>query len=104
MLLAPAHRATGVMLASARGWVRALPRAGDLAGATGALGEWLGHASLDPARVLGRASGPASPTAPVDVVDDGDGAALARLYAAVGALQAGASGLITGVVGGGGHR
>ncbi|GLZ45836.1 hypothetical protein Acsp06_20210 [Actinomycetospora sp. NBRC 106375] len=73
------------VLGTLRGWVRALPQPADLAAATGALGEWLGHVGLPAPEVS---------AAPVH-----DTAALARAYAVVGAVQAGASGLVSGVVG-----
>lgn len=89
-MTAPALSATrgfGVL----RDRVESLARPADLAGA---LGEWLGHASLEPGRVvLGREPGP---TCAAGVVDP---EALARGYAVAGALQAGASALVTGVVG-----
>ncbi|GAA4933316.1 hypothetical protein EV188_103635 [Actinomycetospora succinea] len=93
----PTSRVSDV-LATLTGWLRALPGPGDLASFAGTAGEWLGHATLDPARVvLGRET--PEPAVGDDVLDARP--AFTRLYATVGAVQAGASGLLTGVLGAG---
>ena len=87
------------LVGPAGGWLRTLPRPADVAAAAGAAGEWLGYATLEPARVvLGRE--PADEPPPDDDVLDAR-PALGRLYATVGAVQAGATGLLTGVLGAG---
>ena len=37
---------------ASRSWLSALPRPADVAAGVGWLGEWIGHASLEPARVI----------------------------------------------------
>lgn len=82
-----------------QGWVRALPRPADLAAVAGTAGEWLGYAALDPAWVVLGREPAEDPTADDDVL--GDRPTFARIYAAVGAVQAGATSLVTGVLGAG---
>lgn len=94
-LVGPTSRAADVVTTLGR-WLRALPRPTDVAAAAGAAGEWLGHATLDPARVvLGRESADES------AVSDDARPAFTRIYATVGAVQAGTTGLLTGVLGAG---
>ncbi|GAA4885120.1 hypothetical protein [Actinomycetospora straminea] len=93
----PPSRFAG-LVATVRGWVRALPAPGDVAAVAGAAGEWLGHATLDPARVLlGREDEEHEPAD--DVLDEAP--PFARIYTVVGAVQAGATGLLSGLLGAG---
>lgn len=92
----PPSRLAGVV-ETVRGWVRALPAPGDVAAVAGAAGEWLGHATLDPARVL---LGRERDDEPADDVLE-EAPPFARIYAVVGAVQAGATGLVTGLLGAG---
>ncbi|MEJ2888896.1 hypothetical protein [Actinomycetospora aeridis] len=92
----PAPARVADVLGTLQAWVRALPSPTDVAAAAGAAGEWLGHATLDPARVLlGRE------TADAPAVDEDARPAFGWIYGTVGAVQAGATGLLTGVLGAG---
>lgn len=79
----------------ARSWTAALPRPANLATAVGQLGEWLGHASLEPARVILRREVP-PPVVTEDVLETAS--ALGVGYAVAGAVQGGATGLLGGVL------
>lgn len=81
-----------------RSWLSALPRPADLAAGVGWLGEWLGHASLEPARVILRREVP-EPVVGPDVLDAPCG--LGPAYAAAAAVAGGATGLVGGVLGAG---
>ncbi|MEJ2862869.1 hypothetical protein [Actinomycetospora flava] len=85
------------LVGPASGWLRTLPRPADLASAAGAAGEWLGHATLDPARVVLGREPTDEPAVDEDVLDARP--AFGRIYATVGAVQAGATGLLSGVLG-----
>jgi len=80
--------------ASPGSWCGALPRPADVAAGVGWLGEWLGHASLEPSRVILRRETPA----PVAVADVLDARTLATAYATVAAVAGGATGLLGGVL------
>ena len=97
-LVGPTSRAAGVVTTLGR-WLRALPAPGDVAGLAGAAGEWLGHATLDPARVVLCREPADDPTVGDDALDARP--AFTLVYATVGAVQAGATGLLTGVLGAG---
>jgi hypothetical protein len=89
---ASAERAAG------RSWLGALPRPADVATSVGWLGEWIGHASLEPARVILRWEVP-EPFADPEVLEARCG--LGAAYAAVAAVAGGATGLVGGVLGAG---
>lgn len=78
-----------------RSWLRALPRPADLAALMGAAGEWLGHASLEPALVVLGREPAAGPLPVADVL--GVRPSFAGIYAAAAAVQAGATGLLSGL-------
>ena len=79
-------------------WLEALPRPADLTAAVGWVGEWLGHASLEPARVVLRREVPV-PVARADVLDAG--APFGAAYAVAAAVAGGSTGLLGGVLGAG---